>query len=109
MCDTIVIINQGQAIICEKTSDLLSQLDSKEITFTLDSDLGSIPKLIDTCQVELFESHQLKFPYASSKVPSGEMLSTVSDAGLIITYISTNKTKREDTFVKLTKDGTNPQ
>ena len=44
MCGTIAIINHGRLITCDSTPDLLSQLDSKESTFTLDSDLKS-PKI----------------------------------------------------------------
>jgi ABC-2 type transport system ATP-binding protein len=106
MCDTIAIINQGRLIACEKTSDLLSQLDSKEITFTLDSDLQSLPKFLNAYQVELFENRQLKFRYAPSKVTSGELLRAISDAGLIIADISTKETELEDIFIKLTKGET---
>ena len=47
MCGTIAIINHGRLITCDNSPDLLSQLDSKEITFTLDSDLKSLPKFLD--------------------------------------------------------------
>ena len=108
MCDTIAIINQGRLITCEKTSDLLSQLDSKEITFKLDSDLKSLPKYLDAYQVELLENRQLKFRYAPSKLTSGEILNVISNAGLTITDISTKETELEDIFVKLTRGGASP-
>ena len=107
MCDTIAIINRGRLIACEKTSDLLLQLDTKEITFTLDSKLNLLPKSLGAYQVELLEKHQLKFCYAPSKVSAGEILSAISNAGLTITDISTKETELEDIFVKLTKDGAN--
>ena len=50
MCGTIAIINHGRLITCDNTPDLLSQLDSKEITFTLDSDLKFLPKFLDLYQ-----------------------------------------------------------
>ena len=105
MCDNIAIINHGRLITCEKTSDLLSQLDSKEITFTLDADLRSLPKFLDAYQVELLENRQLKFCYAPSKVTSGEILSAISGGGLTIADISTKETELEEIFIKLTKDG----
>ncbi len=104
MCDTIAIINQGRLIACKKTSDLLSQLDSKEITFTLDSDLQSLPNLLNAYHVELHANRQLKFRYAPSKVMAGEILNAISDAGLIISDISTKETELEDIFIKLTKN-----
>jgi ABC-2 type transport system ATP-binding protein len=102
MCDTIAIINHGRLITCEKTPDLLSQLDSKEITFTLDADLKALPKNFDIYQVELLENNQLKFHYAPSKVASGEILSAISEAGLTISEISTKEAELEDIFLKLT-------
>ena len=102
MCDTIAIINHGRLITCEKTPDLLSQLDSKEITFTLDADLKVLPKNLDIYQVELLENNQLKFHYAPSKVASGEILSAISEAGLTISEISTKEAELEDIFLKLT-------
>ena len=102
MCDTIAIINHGRLITCEKTPDLLSQLDSKEITFTLDADLKALPKNFDIYQVELIGNSQLKFHYAPSKVASGEILSAISEAGLTISEISTKEAELEDIFLKLT-------
>ena len=102
MCDTIAIINHGRLITCEKTPDLLSRLDSKEITFTLDADLKALPKNFDIYQVELLENNQLKFHYAPSKVASGEILSAISEAGLTISEISTKEAELEDIFLKLT-------
>jgi ABC-2 type transport system ATP-binding protein len=108
MCDTIAIINRGRLIACEKTSDLLLQLDTKEITFTLDSNLNSLPKFLGAYQVEVLERHQLKLCYAPSKVSLGEILSATSSVGLTITDISTKEIELEDIFVKLIKDGSNP-
>lgn len=104
MCDTIAIINHGRLIACESTPDLLSRLDSKEITFTLDADLSALPDALDTYNVELIENRQLKFRYTPSIVSSGEILSAISNVGLTIAEISTRETELEDIFVKLTSE-----
>lgn len=104
MCDTIAIINHGRLIACESTPDLLSRLDSKEITFTLDADLNTLPGALDVYNVELIENRHLKFRYTPSKVSSGEILSVISNAGLTIAEISTRETELEDIFVKLTRE-----
>lgn len=102
MCDTIAIINHGQLIACESTPDLLSRLDSKEITFTLDADVAAIPPDLSDFNVELIKNRQLKFRYTPSKTSSGQILSALSEAGLTISEISTRETELEDIFVKLT-------
>ena len=104
MCDTIAIINHGRLIACESTPDLLSRLDSKEITFTLDADLTTTPEQLKDYNLEIIENRQLKFRYTPSKVASGEILAAISSAGLTIAEISTKETELEDIFVKLTSE-----
>lgn len=104
MCDTIAIINHGRLIACESTPDLLSRLDSKEITFTLDADLKTTPPQLKDYNLEVIENRQLKFRYTPSKVASGEILAAISSAGLTIAEISTKETELEDIFVKLTSE-----
>ncbi len=104
LCDTIAIINHGRLIACEATPDLLSRLDSKEITFTLDAELTTTPAALASYNVELIKNRQLKFRYAPSQVASGQILAAIADAGLTIAEISTKEAELEDIFVKLTRD-----
>ena len=104
LCDTIAIINHGRLIACESTPELLSRLDSKEITFTLDADLDGLPTALQGFNVEIIENRQLKFRYTPSKLTSGEILSAISNVGLTIAEISTRETELEDIFVKLTSE-----
>lgn len=104
MCDTIAIINHGRLIACESTPDLLSRLDSKEITFTLDEDIKKLPKALESYNVEIVKNRKLKFRYTPSKVASGEILNAISGAGLTIAEISTKEAELEDIFVKMTSE-----
>ncbi len=104
LCDTIAIINHGRLIACESTPDLLSRLDSKEITFTLDADLHALPESLSAYPVEVIEGRRLKFRYAPSQMASGEILAAIGRAGLTIAEISTKETELEDIFVKLTSE-----
>ena len=103
MCDSIAIINHGRLIACESTPDLLSRLDSKEITFTLDADLQAPPAALEEFNLELIDNRQLKFRYTPSKVSSGQILAAISGAGLTIAEISTRETELEDIFMELTR------
>ncbi len=104
MCDTIAIINHGRLIACESTPDLLSRLDSKEITFTLDADIHKLPQALESYNVEIVKTRKLKFRYTPSKVAAGEILHAISSAGLTISEISTKEAELEDIFVKMTSE-----
>ncbi|HIC28605.1 MAG TPA: ABC transporter ATP-binding protein, partial [Rhodospirillales bacterium] len=89
LCDTIAIINHGRLIACEPTKDLISRLDTKEITVTLDRDIDGIPETLSPYDVDLNDGRDLTFSYPPSKINSGEILTAVQDAGLGIVDIKT--------------------
>ena len=102
LCDTIAIINHGRLIACEPTKDLISRLDTKEITVTLDRDIDSIPETLSPYDVDLNDGRDLTFSYPPSKINSGEILTAVQDAGLGIVDIKTRQAELEDIFLQLT-------
>jgi len=104
MCDTIAIINHGRLIACEATGDLLSRLDTKEMTITLDRDIDHLPDGLSPFKIDIREGRKLVFSYTPSKVTAGDILSAVNGAGLSITDISTQESELEDIFVKLTSE-----
>ena len=102
LCDTIAIINHGRLIACEPTKDLISRLDTKEITVTLDRDIDGIPETLSPYDVDLNDGRDLTFSYPPSKINSGEILTAVQDAGLGIVDIKTRQAELEDIFLQLT-------
>jgi len=102
LCDTIAIINHGRLIACEPTKDLISRLDTKEITVTLDRDIDGIPETLSPYDVDLNDGRDLTFFYPPSKINSGEILTAVQDAGLGIVDIKTRQAELEDIFLQLT-------
>ena len=102
LCDTIAIIDHGRLIACEPTKDLISRLDTKEITVTLDRDIDGIPETLSPYDVDLNDGRDLTFSYPPSKINSGEILTAVQDAGLGIVDIKTREAELEDIFLQLT-------
>jgi ABC-2 type transport system ATP-binding protein len=102
LCDTLAIINHGRLIACEATEDMIRRLDTKEITVTLDSNIDSLPISLKSYEVEVLDGCKLKFSYPPSQINSGEILSSIQDAGLNIIDISTREAELEDIFLKLT-------
>jgi ABC-2 type transport system ATP-binding protein len=103
MCDTIAIINHGQLIACEPTPTLLARLDTKEMVITLDRDLESVPPQLLAFSAELETPRRLRVAYPPSTVNSGQVLSAIDEAGLVIVDVSTRESDLEDIFLSLTK------
>ncbi len=106
MCDTIAIINRGQLIACEKTSKLLSQLDSKQMMITVDRNLIAVPETLSTFAVTLNTSRCLQISFAPSDTHAGHILKAISDAGLGIVDVVTREVDLEDIFLNLTQSNT---
>jgi len=108
MCDTIAIINHGRLIACEPTPDLLSRLDTKEMTVTVEQSLETLPNELKIFNTVLKDRHKLVFSYPPSKVSAGQILNAVNGAGLSIADVSTQEAELEDIFVKLTSEPEEP-
>ncbi len=104
MCDTIAIINHGRLIACEPTPDLLSRLDTKEMTITIEQSLDVLPDGLNAFNGVLKGDNRLAFRYPPSQVSAGQILNAVYGAGLTIADVSTEEAELEDIFVKLTRE-----
>lgn len=102
LCDEIAIINHGRVIACEPTDVLLRRIDSKEMTITIDRDLGEIPPALGGFNVEARGARSLVFSYPPSSIHSGEILTAVQESGLGVIDVSTREAELEDIFISLT-------
>jgi ABC-2 type transport system ATP-binding protein len=103
MCDRIAIINKGNLIALDTTSNLLDSIKTKKIIFKVNK--------INTINSEDFNG--IKFSYNSSneitalyerkKHKIDEIISKVKNAGMEIYDISTEEGDLEDVFIHLTK------
>ena len=103
LCDTIAIINHGRLIACDPTERLLAQIDSKQMTVTLDADLSTLPTNLHSFNAELRGSRHVVFSYAPSRINSGQILAAIDAAGLCIADLTTREAELEDIFLRLTK------
>ena len=103
LCDTIAIINHGRLIACDPTERLLAQIDSKQMTVTLDADLSTLPTNLHSFNAELRGSRPVVFSYAPSRINSGQILAAIGAAGLCIADLTTREAELEDIFLRLTK------
>ena len=93
---------QGRLIACEPTDDMVSRLDTKEMTITVDRDIEDLPDGLKDYPVELLDGRRLRFSFPPSRINSGEILNAVQSAGLKIIDVATREAELEDIFLKLT-------
>jgi len=102
LCDTIGIINHGEVVCCEPTSQLLKRIDEKEIIIQVGEELSAVPEPLAGFKAVLKNSHQLAVQINQKEANVGAVLAAVQAAGLTINDISTNETDLEDIFLQLT-------
>jgi ABC-2 type transport system ATP-binding protein len=103
LCDKIAIINHGKIIVDEDKKSLLSRLDGKEITFTLDREIVALPETLSHLKAYLVDARTLKIAYTPKDTPVGSLIATVQGAGLGIADLTTDQSDLEDIFLQLTR------
>ncbi len=101
LCDRIAIINHGQVVVCEDKDKLLGRLDSKEITFKIDSDINEIPETLSRYKYELKAPRELAISCSPNENNIGEIITAVQNSGYGITDITTKQSDLEDVFLDL--------
>ena len=103
LCDRIAIINHGRLIANEPTRELVNKAQEKLVQVTVDRDLDAPPTAACFEKIVLKGERVLEITYSKAKVNAGEVLATVSGAGLGIVDVSTKEADLEDVFLSLTR------
>ena len=99
LCDDIAIINKGEVIACDKKSNLMKTLDSKQLVISLNSDISEVPTaLSNKFDVTISSSKQIVISYKPKETEIAEILSVLQDCNLKIADISTKQPDLEDIF-----------
>ena len=104
-CDSVAIIDHGRLIACEETATLVRRLDKKTVTLTVAEDIETLPPQIARFDAQLLSPRSISIHYHPSHTGIAEILSSVSDAGLIINDLATEESDLEDIFLDLTRRG----
>ena len=102
LCDQIAIINHGDVVVCEPTSQLLSRIDEKRLLIRPSSALASLPPQLEKYKAELRDDGQIAVLYNPSEAPMAALLADISSAGIEIADLSTEEAALEDVFLQLT-------
>ena len=104
LCNEIAIIDNGNLITKDTTSNIKSLIDRKQIIISLDSknfNLDPIMGLGVECEIN---SDYLIINYKPSEISFNKILDALQLSNIQIEDLTINETKLEDVFLKLTKN-----
>jgi len=102
MCDEIAIINAGEVVARDSTSNLLDRLDSKTMIIHPDQDATTLPDA-PGIEVEPRADGSLALTYHSDETPAEAVLEAVRNAGIRIRDVKTEQADLQDVFLELTR------
>jgi ABC-2 type transport system ATP-binding protein len=101
LCDRIAIIHHGRVIANEPTRELVSKAQEKAVVVTFDHDIAEVP--VNPCfeNIALIDERTLEITFRKDKVNAGQVLASLTAAGLGIVDVSTRDPDLEDVFLSL--------
>ena len=107
LCDTIAIVNRGEIIACEPTSQLLKRLDHRTLVIQPREKMAGVPEALADLDAKLRPDGALAITFRKSETGIGRLLEQVRGAGISVDDLATQEPDLEDVFVSLTSDGAN--
>ena len=101
LCDTVAIIDNGAVVACDKTRNLLQQIDNKTLIIRPSAQLEAAP-VIAGLQCALRDDGQLAVQYNPGQQAAGEVLALVQNNGIEIADLASEGADLETVFMKLT-------
>jgi ABC-2 type transport system ATP-binding protein len=101
LCDHIAIVNHGQVVACEPTSQLLRRLDTRAVVITPEDALADAPAL-SGFEGKLRKDGRLAVSFKAEAASVEQVLAAVRAAGVRIKDLSTEEPDLEDVFLALT-------
>ncbi len=102
MCDEIAIINHGDLVARDSTSNLLAQLDTRSMVIIPDGEVKTLPQA-PGIEVTRRDGGALSFSYSAGQVSAEAVLAAVRDAGIRIRDVRTEQADLQDVFLELTR------
>jgi ABC-2 type transport system ATP-binding protein len=101
LCDIIAMVNRGDVVACEPTSELLKRLDSRSVVIVPQSPLQE-PPLLPGFDAKLRPDGRLAITYKTGQSSVEAVLAALRQAGVAIKDLSTEDPDLEDVFLALT-------
>ena len=104
MCDRIGILNKGNLVALDSTKNLLNKIQTKKVTFKLDSTTNINDKKLNSLKVLSIKENEISFSYEKNKIKMEEIINLIQKDNVKIIDISTDDADLEDVFLGLTKN-----
>lgn len=101
MCDEIAIIDQGQVVAQDSTSNLLGRLDAKTLVIVPEAPIT--PPEIPGVKASQRSDGAWAFAYRRSETSPGAILDHLRQAGAVVRDVATEEPDLEDVFLALTE------
>ncbi len=101
LCDQIAIVNRGEVVACEPTSQLLRRLDTRSVVITPTAPFAGTP-VLEGFEGKLRPDGRLAVTYKSEASSVERVLESVRAAGVQIKDLTTEEPDLEDVFLSLT-------
>jgi len=101
LCDIIGIVNHGEVVACEPTSQMLKHLDSRAVVITPGEPLTAAPSL-SPFETRLRPNGDLAISFKTHEASVEQVLAAARGAGVQIKDLRTEEPDLEDVFLALT-------
>lgn len=105
LCDYIAIINNGEIIANDTTSNLMKILDRKQLTIRFLEELSAVPRGMEKFNAKLENNYTVSLDYNKSDESMLELTKLIRRAELNIVDISSKEPDLEDIFKHLVSTG----
>ena len=102
LCNEIAIIDNGNLITKDTTSNIKSLIDRKQIIISLDNKNFNLEPIIELDVECELESNTLIINYKPSEIRFNKILDALQSSNIQVKDLTVNETRLEDVFLKLT-------
>jgi len=105
IADRVGVINEGELLLVDDKQALMHKLGKRQLIIELEGRIDSIPESLSAWSLEMAGNDRLIYTYDPLTPHTGvaELLSAISDAGLVLKDVETSKSSLEDIFIDLVK------
>jgi len=103
MCDRIGILNKGNLVALDGTKNLISKIQTKKVTFSLNKPVKINNYELNSLKVLSFKENEVSFSYEKNKIKIDEIINLIQKNNVKILDMSTEDGDLEDVFLGLTK------
>jgi len=102
MCDEIAIINHGEVVARDKTTNLLAQIDAKTMVIQPETTIETLPTA-DGISAEHRPDGTVALTYRAGQTSAEDVLDLLRDNGIRLRDVRTEQADLEDVFLNMTR------